>query len=114
MSDATSSSLVRAAVILGLVARAHGTSTGGLRSPGTRHGAVSGASGRKAPGAREGPPPITRQPAHFTDAHLSPLTHLVYAATWGSLALAGAAIMRARFVRGGAFAPRRRAGARSS
>jgi len=69
------------------------------------------------PPAGAQPQPLTRQAAHFADAHVTPLTHLVYAATWGSLSLAGALIMRARFGAraGGALAgaARRRSGGRT-
>ena len=43
--------------------------------------------------------PLTRQREALAEAGTSPLTHLVYAATWFSLSAFGAAIALARFRR---------------
>ena len=43
--------------------------------------------------------PITRQLAAFADVHVMPETHLIYAATWFTLAVCGAAIVYGRFGR---------------
>ena len=49
---------------------------------------------------RKGIFPLTRQMESMAEAHVMPDTHLIYAATWYTLAACGAAIMFARFRRG--------------
>ena len=57
-------------------------------------GSGSGGGGVRAP-----PPPHVRPLESFVDFHVKPSTHLVYAATWASLACAGAVITFKRFLR---------------